>query len=200
MHPPTPTDMRTSFSDGAIRTMLLASVIVLFPLTALAQGSPQYTSVVGGAGGTAYTLDCGPGKLLTGLRGRAGMNVDAVGVLCAPVLANGALGSTSAVGSIKGGSGGQSMEIRCATGSVVTSLNVNYGTVLNQIKLRCHQWSSAERRFTGYGTYPSDALGVPRSVDHSMKLECAAGVQPGAGIRGRSGWIVDAIGLICDEP
>lgn len=43
---------------------------------------PQRLPVFGGSGGTAFTRDCGSGKVLTGLRFRGGMFVDAVGLLC----------------------------------------------------------------------------------------------------------------------
>jgi hypothetical protein len=52
---------------------------------------PQYLPVYGGSGGTAFTKDCGSGYVLTGLRYRSSLLVDAIGIMCRPVNANGSL-------------------------------------------------------------------------------------------------------------
>jgi hypothetical protein len=89
-------------------------LLVALPATARAQLPAQQTSVVGGSGGTTFTRDCGAGRVLTGLRGREGLQIDAVAIMCAPVLSNGTLGPTSAVGTLAGGGGGTFKEVRCA--------------------------------------------------------------------------------------
>lgn len=115
------------------------------------------------------------------------------------MLADGTLGPTSAVGTLAGGTGGTFKEAKCASGSVVYNLGVNYGTVANQVLVRCKTWNPSARTFGGTGAF-SGELGAQRAQDPNISLTCSSNTQPGAGIRGRSGWIVDAIGLTCDEP
>lgn len=161
----------------------------------------QRTEIIGGSGGTAFTRDCGAGKVLTGLRGRDGLVIDAIGILCAPVAASGDLGSTSAVGTLAGGGTGTYREIRCAWHSpVVAEIRVIFGTVVHQVWIYCRAWNRALRRFSGENV-GGGMLGSKIIPDQAeILLSCAANTQPGAGIRGRSGLVVDAIGLICDEP
>jgi hypothetical protein len=177
----------------------LLIVAALTPTAMRAQLPAQQTSVAGGSGGTAFTRDCGSGKVLTGLRGREGLQVDAIGVICAPVLSDGTLGPSSAIGTLTGGTGGQFKEARCANGSVISSLSVNYGTILNDVMVFCKVWNASTRQFGGSSAVAGE-LGTTRTQDHDISLACDARAQPGAGIRGRSGILVDAIGLICDEP
>jgi hypothetical protein len=177
---------------------LLISLLAI-PAAAHAQLPAQLTSVAGGSGGTAFTRDCGSGKVLTGLRGREGLQIDAIGVMCAPVLSDGTLGPSSATGTLTGGTGGQFKEVRCANGSVVSHLSVNYGTILNDVMIDCKVWNASTRQFGGTSVYIGE-FGATRTQDHYISLSCDAKTQPAAGIRGRSGILVDAIGLICDEP
>jgi len=83
---------------------------------------------------------------------------------------------------------------------VVSGLSVNYGIILNNVMVLCKVWTASTRQFGGSSTVPSAGIGAIRLQDQDIALTCSARTQPGAGIRGRSGWLVDAIGLICDEP
>lgn len=185
--------------DGMHRAVSVCLLLCAIGERGRAQLPAQQTSVVGGSGGSAFTRDCGPGRVLTGIRGREGMQIDAIGILCAPVLSSGQLGPTSTQGTLAGGSGGQFKELRCASGAVVVRLEVNYGTILNQIVVGCRPWNASTRKFEG-ATESVFEIGSLRLQDPWLLLTCEAKTQPGAGIRGRSGLLVDAIGLICDEP
>ena len=138
---------------------LVLGTIAATPL--LPDLSPQVFPVHGGSGGTAFTRSCGSGKVLTGLYGRQGFLVDAFGILCRPVNANGTLGSESAVGSLAGGGGGTSASASCPSGSVAVSLTMRAGTYVNYVALFCKRWDPATRKFTGSRVNAAPGLGYP---------------------------------------
>jgi hypothetical protein len=160
---------------------------------------PQQLPVYGGTSGPAFTRSCGPGKVLTGLRYRAGALVDAVGVLCRPVNANGTLGSETTVGAMVGGSGGTSGSASCGTGKVVVGATIYFGSFVNGMRIVCRSWDAASRKFLDQSTsmFPQ-LIGNFFATNHAET--CEAPTQPANGIRGRAVSLVDAIGFICDEP
>jgi len=49
-------------------------------------GSPsRYSDSAGGNGGTEFTLQCPPGHVATGIRGRGAMMIDQISVICSPL-------------------------------------------------------------------------------------------------------------------
>ena len=183
------------------RSMLLAlswGTLSVTPLrsTPLPQ---QLLPVYGGASGTSFNRSCGAGKVLTGLRFRAGLLVDAVGLLCRPVSATGTLGSESTVGTLVGGSGGTSGSASCATGRVVVGASITHGSYVDMISLHCRTWQAGGRRFGTDETY-ANPVGNSLSTAAFNKEKCEEFTQPAIAIRGRSHSLVDAIGFICDEP
>jgi hypothetical protein len=188
------------------RSALLALSWGIFSVAPVSAGfaPPQYLPIYGGSGGTSFTRDCGSGYVLTGLRYRGGLLVDAVGLLCRPVSASGTLGSESTVGTLAGGGGGTAGTAICPTGTVVSSAEIKYGTYVNRVRIRCRPWNAAERTFGGTTQFPSDQVGETGSIvagQATVKEEkCEAYSQPARGIRGRAHSLVDAIGFICNEP
>jgi hypothetical protein len=168
----------------------------------------QYTTVFGGGGGTSFSRDCGAGKVLVGVRGRYGGAIDAIGVMCAPLLSNGTLGPTSATGTLAGGTGGTAFELKCAnqygTGTnpyqaVVSRLFVTYGPVVNAVSIECAMWTPATKKWSTSDKRVVGSNGM-NPLGTRAEASCTSTSQPGAGIRGRAGLFVDAIGLMCDEP
>jgi hypothetical protein len=45
----------------------------------------RYTDAAGGGGGQEFTLQCPPGHVATGIRGRGAMMIDQISVICAPL-------------------------------------------------------------------------------------------------------------------
>lgn len=160
----------------------------------------QLLPVYGGSGGTAFTRGCGAGKVLTGVRYRAGLFVDAVGLLCRPVNANGTLGSETTVGTLAGGGGGTSGAVSCPSGKVVAGLSLRYGSYIEGLSLDCRAWTSASKSFGGPVQYTTPFGNWNGSLGTRVGEKCEAPTQPGVSVRGRSASFVDAIGLICDEP
>jgi hypothetical protein len=158
---------------------------------------PQALPVHGGGGGTTFTRNCGPNRVMTGFQFRRGLVFDAIGPLCRPVQANGTLGSESA-GSLAGGTGGTYGARSCPTGSVVAGGSVEYGSVVEGVRLYCREWKAATRSFAT----PEVVVSIVGSnaASHIGRTRCENATQPVVSIRGRAGSFVDAAGFICDEP
>ena len=154
----------------------------------------------GGSGGMAFTRECGNGRVLTGLRGREGMVVDAIGLLCRPVNASGALGEETSVGSLAGGGGGITKVMSCPTGHVVAGLRIKYGTYVDMISLHCKTWTASTRTYSGV-IYLMNLIGRGGVAGGDVTASnCGSNRQPASGIHGRASGLVDATGLTCDEP
>ena len=183
-----------------MRSIVMAMAYGVIPLS-MSSLDPQYLPIFGGNGGSGFTRSCGAGKVLTGLQVRVGLVVDAVGVLCRPVQANGSLGSQSIVGSLVGGGGGTGFQFSCPTGTVVGGAAIVFGSFVDGIHLRCHAWSASTRSF-GSTVTKNLYIGADgeRPGGNMQGNGCEAKTQPAVGIRGRASSLVDAIGFFCDEP
>jgi hypothetical protein len=182
------------------RSMLLALSWGTFSMTPIwaTDLPPQVGPVNGGGSGTGFSRSCTSGQVLTGFRYRVGLFwVDAIGLLCRPVSADGTLGSETSVGSMAGGDGGTSGNTSCPAGSVVAWASISYGSFVNGVHFFCRRWDASTRTF---GTERVQ-LGLGKDLaEPSVQTRCENTKQPVHGIRGRSGWYVDALGIVCDEP
>jgi len=163
---------------------------------------PQLLPVYGGAGGSSFTHDCGARHVLTGLRYRTGLVLDAVGILCRPVNADGSLGPESTAGVVSGGAGGTTGTVSCPAGKVVVAADLSYGSYVSYVALECAPWTAGPHTFTltastGTGLYVGAVL-TP-APGHGRE-QCESNRQPARGVRGRAAAFVDALGLVCDEP
>ena len=184
------------------RLALFVSALVVLPLARAAaqDASPQYSTVFGGSGGDAFTRDCGAGRVLAGIRGRSGLYVDAIGIICRPVNADGTLGSPTAAGTLVGGSGGTATEAICPSyAPAMIGFTVKYGSFVDVVVPACGEWNWVARTFS-YRDVRVGGVGNFSSMATSKYFQCSSKGQPGAGIRGRAKALVDAIGMICDEP
>lgn len=182
------------------RTMILGCALGTLSIVTLQTGNlpPQQLPIYGGGGGTAFTRSCGAGKVLSGLRFREGLVVDAVGLLCRPVNSNGTLGSETSVGTLAGGGGGTSGSVSCSAGKVVTKVSIYHGGVVDGIWIVCGRWDAATRKFGEPHQVTQEIAG--RTTGKKNAAACEAPTQPMKGIRGRAAGLVDAIGFTCDEP
>ena len=185
-----------------VRSIVLVMAYGMIPLATSSTPLPtQYLPIWGGGGGSGFTRSCGDGKVLTGLQYRLGLVVDAVGVLCRPVQANGTLGSQTTVGSLAGGTNGTPNNQSCPTGQVVARASIVVGSFVDGIHLHCRTWNASTRTF-GSADMKSLYIGLdgPRPGGNIRGNACEASTQPAVGIRGRASALVDAIGFFCDEP
>lgn len=178
--------------------VLLSLSLTAAPVSA--QDLPtQYSALYGGGGGTSFSRDCGAGRLLAGVRGREGMLVDAIGLTCRQVLADGRLGSPSATGTLAGGSGGTGADATCPERApVATGLVVTAGTWVDYVVVLCGTWNAATRSWTRAADVFT-SIGSGRGGQRS-EFNCGNRKQPMSGIRGRASALVDAVGAMCDEP
>jgi hypothetical protein len=156
----------------------------------------QRLPIWGGSGGTAFSRSCGSGRVLTGLRYRKGLYLDAVGLLCRPVNADGSLGSETTVGLLAGGGGGSPGVTSCANGYVVGAATISYGDLVVGLRIHCYTWVKGTRSMGTFFTI----VGISGSGSSSAVEKCEAVSQPVVAMRGRAGLVVDAVGFTCNEP
>lgn len=182
-----------------VRTMfaaLASSVLALVPMRA-PDLPPQYLPMYGGNGGTAFTRSCGAGKVMTGVRYRAGLSIDAIGPLCRPVRSDGTLGAEMTPGTMVGGSGGTLGSKRCAATDVVFSASPYFGTYVDGMRLGCGEWLPALRQIGGF----RNSISFGRLIGNAGATStCSGSAQPVKSLFGRAHSLVDAIGITCDEP
>lgn len=165
---------------------------------------------IGSDGGTSFTRQCPAGQVLTGIRARAGAVIDALGVKCRPVNANGTLGTESDAGTLAGGNGGSAGSGSCPAGSVVAGQAGVKGIPVGiaSFDLRCRRWDAATRRYAGSvvaiihvigGTTAAVVVNALPGVE-SPFADCPRQQQAAVLLRGRSSAIVDAAALTCNEP
>ncbi|XXF77246.1 hypothetical protein P2318_29960 [Myxococcaceae bacterium GXIMD 01537] len=90
----------------------------------------------GGTGGTASTLSCPAGKVAVGLISRAATYVDAVGLLCGTLNANGTFSSITSHGPTGGGGGTYYAEY-CPSGQALVGISGRGASWLDQIGGHC---------------------------------------------------------------
>ena len=183
------------------RTLFLAlgwSSLALLP-TRASNLPPQMLPVWGGSGGSAFSRDCGTAYVMTGVRYRSGLLIDAIGLLCRPVAANGALGSETSVGTLTGGGGGTSAVTSCPPTTVVMGARIVHGTYINGIAIFCLPWRPVTRSFASGEAEIRKNVGSGAANVGAVE-RCESDLQPARGIRGRSAGVVDAIGFTCNEP
>jgi hypothetical protein len=181
-----------------------AGLLISWPAQALAQHD---FDIQGGAGGGFFKIFCPPGEFWVGLRGRAGDVLDHVQLICAGFHTE----RTTIVtrknwtivppkhnhGELIGGSGGGApLRMECNDNRFVQGINFNTeffdgGHLVAFITMTCehHLFSGSDELKFGFnfpvGTGP-------------QKQFCPEGMWA-IGLKGRRGFFVDAIGLLCSE-
>jgi hypothetical protein len=169
----------TGGSNGAI-ALATADYLPIASTTA--------TATAGGGGGSPFEYVCQADTVGTGLRGRAGDDIDRTELWCgSPSAFAGGGGSTT---------GGVAYDMSCPAGSVLTGVHgragtVNWGgTVVDTLGARC----------TNFTTFATSSLGpvgnVAVGTPPSFILNCPAGTAV-VGLFGGQGGLLDRIGLTC---
>lgn len=187
----------------------LSPSVVLLGLTLVAWtagGAQDNLTIIGGSGGTAFSRSCGAGSILTGIRARVGITVDAIGIRCRPIRADGTLGAESDVGNVWGGGGGTAFAKSCGSNTVIGAQVAKFNSIMiTDLTYHCFRWTPSTRRWDpnhrGVAIYVVPSGGAPGlSLGAGTMTQCPATARPGDGVRGRSGMVIDAVGLVCNTP
>ena len=192
-----------SWSSGFLGISLLAASAITLPNAAHAQADVIY----GGAGGHYFEYGCGPGRILVGLRGSAGILVDAIQPICARVDPRD-LAVGSDLGPVFGSDRKMDAWAQCPVQYAVTDAYMarnEKDPYLGAIRLICTELvrrdgggrKAVEVRGTGHFEGYESPFGLVGGYEGSLT---GSSYCPGGwalGIRGRSDRYVDAFGLMC---
>lgn len=186
-------------------SLALAIGISLSPLDAHAQdrGAETRTQapLVGGTGGAPFSYACPPGAFLTGIRARQGDWIDQVSAVCSRWDASAGAMVEVAASPAFGGNGGSPATMRCAGRGVIGSMSglldpSSRDRTVNYVTFFCVDPFDTSVRLSSIGenSFGSRDVGI---TNGSFSL-CGPN-RIAAGLHGRSGAFVDAIGLVCTE-
>lgn len=196
-------------SYSGIRSRATISLLTIQRLKALAARSPSSgsnefsTPLFGGSGGNrSYNLDCGNGAVLVGATYKAGLWLDALGIICQQVNPQtGALEREFTRGPV-GGSGGQARIARCRAGDVAQGIRAFSGQFINEFHMRCSQWEPGRKapapgQFCNPGSVSCLTIGGSGGAPSDLFL-CPAGTV-GKAFRGKHGIYIDSMRFVCDD-
>ncbi len=149
-------------------------------------------NTIGGSGGSAFDLSCTRDEVLVGIFGNANSLLNRVGARCVSVAQNGSwIGQPRDTGTT-GTAAGSPYSASCPSGWAVTGFEGRADSQINQVQLQCQKLVSAS-------TVSGVIQPLPRAGSNNGTavgpFNCAGGVA--AGLTGRSGASINAIGLQC---
>ncbi|MGD9923385.1 MAG: hypothetical protein AB7V13_18365 [Pseudorhodoplanes sp.] len=171
--------------------------LVLFALCIVApsaHGASQ-TVPIGGTGGGPFRILCPDRQVLVGFSMRLGSAMDAIGPICARMRKSGKTLRPTTVPAFTGGGGGAGQVVACPFNSFVHNLNVfvDRCEIVNHVEIRCRNLKNsapfAKWRSTPHGGTPA----------RNYEVHCQVNQIPN-GIHGKSGGLVDSLGMLCDLP
>ena len=184
-----------------------AMVAVGLPAAALAQ--EVQAPIAGGSGGTYFEYSCGPGRMLVGLRGSAGVLVDAVQAVCARVDAAGQVTEAGPAGPVFGGPRPFDKVADCPAQQAIQSIRVSQTEdqpLVGSIQITCLEVARfgdggrTELELEGSGNlalYTSPQLLIPSENRGYYSPSSCPNETYAVGLRGRASQYLDALGLIC---
>ena len=194
--------LRTVFSIFCLPALGIA--LSLLASSSAASQELVRLRIFGGYGGNNFEYICGPGRVLVGVRGYAGVWIDNVQAVCAKVESPRDFGQPE--GPVFGGNRPITNSSVCAAGTVATGLEADvnkHNRFLGYIAPRCTVLFSGSflqkpmpMRGTGLlASNASDTTGSELFVK-PVGQECPADMVA-VGIHGRAGQFLDALGLVC---
>jgi hypothetical protein len=158
------------------------------------------TNAAGGLGGAPFRSVCKPNDVVIGFNVRYGAALDAIVPICIPLNPQRTewAGQAYEPTGYFGGRGGSYLKLACQPGDAVRLINVwtgpwGSGTVTKALVVTCFDLESGKET-TGESTQL-------QWLDTTYRTIHGIGCEPGewvTGIFGRSGALVDQLGLVCD--
>lgn len=187
--------------------VLAPSMIIALPTHAQADA---ILTPIGGRGGSHFIGRCPDRKYLTGFDLRVGDDVDAIRPLCVSAHASASVGAIEPYRFSFGGTGGGGdVRVICRSDApIVAGIRVGYEgaqtQIVNNIHLFCGQALTGQQLaqypaavFDGPPASPTGTGNAGRPNSHQLNRQnCPPGLVA-VGISGRSGVLLDALGLIC---
>lgn len=162
--------------------------------TSIAFAAVEYTPVVGGGGGTSYTLSCGNDKALVGIRGQSGGFVDSVKGVCKQINYDGSWNGDVRITDSAGGSGGTFFSLMCPSGYAVSGIVGNAASYIDRLGIYCGRLGESGRLATP-GNSPQFTGGTGGK---SFGAFYCPNSKPARLIKGSAGTWVDSISLGCE--
>ena len=196
-------------SDRLRPHQFLTPLVVSILAFALPASAETVLPPIGGPGGAAFTERCAPGRILFGLELTVGDSVDSARPICADVLAGGQAAKDDAQGPRHGGPN-RLLRVTCPINlPAILSLRIRWGGTkilfVNSIRLFCGRATQGPQipiRIPAAafdGVAPTGGGPLFHSVFAQISDEtqnCPKG-QIALGVNGRSGTLLDALGLVC---
>jgi hypothetical protein len=207
-------EMRAGRASGRFSTVSFKAATLLAS-GAFAMAWPQAPAqaqsgeIYGASGGRYFEHNCGPGRVLVGLRGSAGVWVDNIQAICGRLDSPASFTDATVDGPIFGGNRPQDQHVECPLGYAVSSAAVGLNDdhpYVGAISLTCTELSN--RRDGGSRHVGVQGTGNLEGYSSPFGLIDATPGSPGGfptcggnnfavGIRGRAEQFVDAFGLLC---
>ena len=175
---------------------MAVAIVAAYPLGAQ---NPE-TLMGSGTAGTPVEVSCGSDRVLVGVKGRAGMWINNMFLICARV-SGGTLSdiraleySSQRIGGLASSLFTKDYKVQCPTGQVAAGVMVYRGSYINQVGLYCRIWTSAG---TTTGNLNGPAGGSGGTFDART---CTERRRPVTALHGREGSYIDALGVRCREP
>jgi hypothetical protein len=172
----------------------------------------------GGGGGGGYDMQCPAGQFVTGIFGRSGSLLDAVGIVCGtprfvedrsvtPYRYRIDVAPAGTVGSVGGGGGG-AFRYDCPANSMAMRALGRAAGYVDQFRVECYRWDVENAAGVGWRVVRSGATGISGAYGGggggAFDYTCpsAGGGQPSAMRRvfGGAGGYIDRIGVWCTWP
>jgi len=158
--------------------------------------TPDVTQVIGGTGGTPFTLACNANEVLAGVYGTSdGTHVNQAGLRCIQVDQNGHWIGTPVNRGVTGVASGASYTKTCPTNYAISGYRGRSSTFADQIDFECRALTSLGK-ITGVGQY----LGAVGGTGGTTQGPYNCGTNnPVYALTGRSGSWLDSFGMQCRQ-
>lgn len=177
------------------RASVRSSILLCIGVVLLGLAAPSYagqTNIVGGEGGSAFRIECPSGAFIFGFDIRFGKALDQIKPYCAQVR-DGKFTDERSQPGWTGGNGGSPGKVFCPGWNGLAGLDVflDPKQIVRQLTMKCYLPGNSQMNAVS-----SPSIG---SYYYNESLQCPPN-QFANGIVGRSGVLIDAIGLLCAEP